>query len=318
MNIAITGGTGFIGSHLVQSLVRSGHNVKILTRDPGVKSSQSAQVSYFYGDLGVESSLSAFVDGIDILFHCAGEVNDVSKMEGLHIHGTQNLINVVAGRIKRWVQLSSTGVYGFPRAGTISESSPNKPDGIYEVTKAVSDNLVIGAAEGGAFEYSILRPSVVFGSNMPNQSLFSLLNMVEAQKFFFIGPRGASANYIHVENVVHALNLCAFSPEADCGVFNLSDYATWEDFIGLIAKYLGVKAPVTRIPELPVRLMVSVLKGIPGWPLRPSRIDALTTFVKFSNSRVRRELNYAPCISMENAIADLVHNYLDRKYESKT
>lgn len=315
MNIAITGGTGFIGKHLIQSLVNAGHDLKILTRNPYAQWLPSSKVVYVCGDLNIESSLNEFIQNVDILFHCAGEVNNLSKMEQLHINGTQCLINVAKGKIKRWVQLSSTGVYGFPRSGVISESSPIKPEGVYETTKAVSDSLVTEASKRGAFECAILRPSVVFGADMPNQSLFSLLKIIESNKFFFIGSPGASANYIHVENVVHALKICAFTPQAAGGIFNLSENSTWEDFVSMIAKSLGVNAPSVRVPELPIRLLVSVLKKIPGWPLKPSRVDALTTFVKFSDSKIKRELSYTRCISIEDAIADLVIGY--KKYELK-
>jgi len=317
MNIAITGGTGFIGRHLVKALVDAGHNIKILTRNPTILTSHFSRVTYVLGDLSIQSSLNDFIDDVDIVFHCAGEVNDKSKMQALHIQGTEHLINAATGKIKRWVQLSSTGAYGFPRSGVISEDSPTKPDGMYETTKVLADKLVMAASYKNAFEYSILRPSVVFGSDMPNKSLFSLLKMLEEERFFFIGRPGASANYIHVENVIHALKLCAFSPQAKGRVFNLSDHTTWEDFIEMMANSLGVITPTNRFPELPIRFLAHILKGIPRWPLKPSRIDALTSFVKFSNSRIYSELDYVPCITIKNSIADLVSGYMTHKYDFK-
>lgn len=316
MKIAITGGTGFIGRHLTKSLIDAGHTLKVLTRAPHETNSNSSRLVYLYGDLSVESSLDAFVQDVDILFHCAGEVRSVAGMEDLHIQGTQRLINVAAGSIKRWVQLSSTGVYGFPRSGIIVEDSVNKPQGVYEITKSISDSLVTEASKRGAFECVILRPSVVFGADMPNQSLFSLLKIIESNKFFYIGSPGASANYIHVKNVVDALKLCAFSPRAAGAIYNLSDYSTWEDFVGMFAQSLGVRTPLLRAPELPIRLLATLLQKIPGWPLKPSRVDALTTFVKYSDLKIRQELGYSPCISIENAIADLVRGYR-RWYELK-
>ena len=313
MVIAVTGGTGFIGLRLVKALVAGGDEVRVLTRKGVAPGRSIPGVRYFHGDLTGASDLSIWLDGVDILFHCAGEISDTSIMEALHVKGTGRLAVAAAGKIGRWVQLSSTGAYGPRRVGQVFESDTLNPVGPYETTKAMSDEIVIRAADQGAFDHVILRPSIVYGAGMPNQSLFSMLKMIERGLFFFIGSRGASANYIHVDNVVQSLIDCGFKDKARGQTFNLSDYCTMESFVEMMALELGVRPPALCLPEWPVRKAVTLLEAITySWPLKASRVDALTSFVSYPTGKIEQCLGYAHIRSMSEGIADLVRFYRSR------
>lgn len=312
MIVAVTGGTGFIGQRLVGALLAAGHEVRVLTRRNIASMSVPGGPIFFCGDLTKKSDLSAWLRDVDVLFNCAGEISDPARMEDLHVLGTERLADVVAGKVARWVQLSSTGAYGCRREGEVYESDELSPVGLYEKTKAISDGLVCNFAKQGAFEYVILRPSIVFGAGMPNRSLYAMLKTIEKGLFFFIGRPGASANYIHVDNVVHALLECGFRDEALGQTFNLSDHCTMECFVEMMALELGVKVPIRRLPEWPVRLAGGLLEFIPGWPLTRSRVDALTSLVTYPVSKIERQLQYFHVRSMAEGVADLVHFYRGR------
>lgn len=311
MKIAITGGTGFIGRRLVTALTLAGHPVRVLTRHPE-RSTRSSGVDYFGGDLAGDCDISAFLAGIDVLFHCAGEISDPSRMHRLHVDGSLRLVKAAEGRVATWIQLSSTGAYGTKRAGEVRESDPLSPSGPYEMSKAAADELVWRAANNGAFSCVILRPSIVYGAGMPNQSLFSMLKMVEKGLFCFIGKPGASANYVHVDNVVQALIVCGLGSFSGHGVFNLSDHCTVEEFVGFMARELGVPAPKRRLPEGPVRLLARAMQSIPGWPLTLSRVDALTSFATYPTTRLEALTSYRHKVSMAEGIADLVNDFRRR------
>jgi len=307
--IAITGATGFIGGKLVLKHLGQGDQVRVLSRHSPSKSGLPDSVQWFRGDLTNEADLHAFVEGVDVLYNCAGEIRDTARMEALHVGGTGRLIEATYGRIGRWVQLSSTGTYGQRRSGIITELSDLKPRGMYEVTKLQSDNLVQAASSSGAFQHVILRPSIVYGAGMPNQSLYSLISMIRRGWFFFIGRPGASANYIQVDNVVEALQLCAQTPEASGQVYNLSDCRRLDDFVACIAQSMGCEVPRTRFPEMPIRALATLIGGIPGMPLTRTRVDALTTRVIYSIEKIERELGYRHVVSMEDGLQGLVKAY---------
>lgn len=313
MVIAITGGTGFIGRALVHAHLKRGDQVRILSRRPYDYSVLDGATRYRGDLISSINLLSQFVDGADILYHCAGEIRDQKKMYPVHVTGTENLCAAARGRIGHWVQLSSVGAYGFHDIGKITEETPLNPVGPYEVTKTESDEIVIQASKRGAFSYSILRPSNVYAPEMTNQYLFRLIEMIKRGLFFFIGRPGASANYIHLANVVEALMLCGSARSSRAKVFNLSDHCTFEAFIAIIADELGCPSPTLRFPERAVRCFSKVFGLIPGFPLSASRIGAMTTRCVYSIDKIHSELGYFHVVPLEEGIRQLVRVWKQSK-----
>jgi nucleoside-diphosphate-sugar epimerase len=309
MNVAITGGTGFVGRSLVLRHLASGDSVRLLSRRPSNETDFPDAVKVYSGDLvsaGNSALLACFVEGADVVYHCADEITHASRMRTLHIDGTRNLVQAAKGNIGRWVQLSSVGAYGPYRRGVVTEETPLRPAGVYETSKAESDQVVQQAAEHGAFSCTVLRPSIVFGPGMRNRSLGQMIGMIARRLFFFIGPKGASANYIFLDNVIEALVRCGRMAVAKGRVYNLSDHRAIEEFVAFIADSLGNSRPSLRVPEGPARLAARTLGKLPGFPLTVSRVDALTTRVVYPATRIEKELGYVHAVTMEDALSLLV------------
>jgi len=310
MIVAITGGTGFIGTALVRKHLEQGDSVRVLSRHPDKAHAIPGNMELFHGDLSSsDTDLHAFVEGADVLYHCAGETNDTKCMHALHVSGTQRLINAASGRIGHWVQLSSVGVYGPVSEGVITEASPLHPAGEYEITKAASDEMVLNTASHEKFSCTVLRPSNVLGADMKNQALFNLMTMIDKGMFFFIGETGASANYIHVDNVVEALMLCANHPDAKSKTYIISDYLPMERFVAIIATSLGRPVPSLRLPESVARVLARLSGWIPGFPLAESRVNALTNRSSYSIERIRDELEYHHPVSLEQGLCELAEEW---------
>jgi nucleoside-diphosphate-sugar epimerase len=307
MIVAITGGTGFIGKKLVARLLEQGDTVRLLTRS-SMSPEKNALLETYQCDLLTArvDQLSATLDGVDVLYHCAGQLKDTSSMRALHVDATQRLAEAASQRVGHWVQLSSVGVYGPVTEGTVTEDSVLNPIGEYEITKAESDRIVVDAATKGGFSYSILRPSNVFGAGMTNQSLFGMIGMIDRSMFFHIGKPGASANYIHVDNVVEGLIRCGTMPPAHGKTYNLSDHCTMEEFVEIIAGALGKDVPRMRLPEAPVRLFARCAGMIPGFPLTVARVDALTRRTVYPSAKIERELGYRHLETMEEGLLELL------------
>lgn len=309
MIVAITGGTGFIGRHLIARHLERGDQVRYLTRKEQLTGIPGAIV--FPGSLSSPiSELRKFAGGADVLYHCAAELRNKAEMYNTNVLGTESLLDAADGEIGRWVQLSSTGVYGNPSHGEINEDSASNPANPYETSKVAADKLVFAAAEKRGLPCVVLRPSNVYAANMPNQSLFGLIEKIDQGMFFYIGRPGAVANYIHVENVVDALVLCGTSRlPANGRVYIVSDHRKLEEFVGIIAAALGRQPPRYRLPEYPVRALIAVAENIPGFPLSSSRVDALTNRTVYRTDRIAAELGYRNRISMEDGIGELVRHW---------
>ena len=152
----------------------------------------------------------------------------------------------------------------------------------------------------------VLRPSIVFGADMPNDSLRAMSRMIRKGLFFFIGPPGASANYVHVDGVVDALARCATAPAADGRVYNLSDWTTMEDFVGAMAGQMGVRPPRLRLPGPVARAAGRLGDVLPGFPLTSGRVGALTSRARYATDRIERELGYAHPAPLPDAVRAVV------------
>jgi nucleoside-diphosphate-sugar epimerase len=308
VRVGITGATGFIGRRLLRHHVEGGDSVRAFSRhaDPGVEWSRGAE--WFTGDLSQPSGIPrGFVQGLDALYHCAAELWDLSRAEAVNVAGTQRLVDAAHGNIGRWVQLSSAGVYGRRMDGLVNEDTPEHPEGVYETTKASSDIVVRRAAEKGAFPPPvILRPTIVFGPDMPNQSVFQLVRLIDRGLFFFVGPPGASANYVEVSCVLEALTRCASDARAAGRTYILSDSRTIDSFAGAIASALGRPRPRLRLPKPVARTVAMAGSWIPGFPLTQSRVDAMTTRCWYDGERICRELDYSYPVTVEQGLQELV------------
>jgi nucleoside-diphosphate-sugar epimerase len=140
---------------------------------------------------------------------------------------------------------------------------------------------------------------------MRNNSIRALIGAVARGRFFFIGRPGAIGHYIHEENAVDALLLCATTAAARGRTYNLSQSCTFDRMVATIASGLGRTPPATRIPEFAARLASSFARLAPGFPLTPARVDVLTSRVEYRSTRIERELGYAHAKPVEDALRAL-------------
>lgn len=318
MKVGVTGASGFIGRLLCQALVERHDEVVILTRRadlviPGCRS--------VVGDLSEGSiSLDAFVEGMDVIYHCAGELSNPERMYGLHVEGTRHLLQAVnrhiaeSGRSVRWVQLSSVGAYG-PGAVSpdtyreVDEAAIPAPVGAYEVTKTISDELVLSmASQEPRLLASILRPSNVVGASMTNRSFFQLATMVKRRLFFFLGAGDAIATYVHVNDVVAALIACGTRQEAAGQLYVLSNDCSQRELINAFADFHAVSRPTLKLPMKPVYWAVSLIPKGRG-PLTTARLDALVKRTTYSSNKIRRDLGFEFSSSIPESIPGLLGSH---------
>jgi len=309
MKIVITGASGFIGHLLLQKHLDLGDEVHILSRKESSEFVHNPNLFCHKCDLLDLNTLDDFLIDTDVLYHCAAEIRDESKMQAVNVEGTINLLKASSGKIKHWVQLSSVGVYGPVYCGTVTENHSYNPMNQYEKTKLRSDLLVIESALKNCFSYTLIRPSIVFGSEMRNASLFQLIKMIQSGYYFFIGPKGASANYVPASNVVQALFLAATHPRAKNEIYNISSWTSLENFIAIIAKVLGKPLPKFRVPLVMIQLIAKFCSVIPKNPLTISRVKALTNRSIYATNKIEDQLGYKAVKSTEIAIAELVNFY---------
>jgi nucleoside-diphosphate-sugar epimerase len=311
----VTGASGFIGRHLVRALRTGGTTVRTLSRQG--PDAFPADVDVVRADLAAaDVALDSALADCDVVFHCAGELTDASVMRALHVDGTRRLV-AAAERVSEqrgapihFIQLSSVGAYGPPsRPGetrVVTEATPTRPVGEYERTKTLGDEIVTAASARGVITTTILRPSNVFGRDMSNGSVRALAGMVRRGLFFYIGPAGAIATYIHVDDVVDALLACATDGCAQGQLFNLSNDCPLHEVIDAFADAQQVRRPTLRLPGPPVLLAATLASAVGVRVLTPQRIGALVGRTRYPTDRIREVRGFAPTRDVPKTIVEVI------------
>ncbi|PWE44716.1 nucleoside-diphosphate sugar epimerase [Pseudomonas prosekii] len=300
MKVLVLGANGFIGARLVDRLIDSGHDVKVLTRSQGKHKNINTEI--FIGDLRDPLlDTSRLLEGCEVVFNCAGEIRNDALMHELHVVATNRMLEAVSKKVAEnnsvhWVQLSSVGAYGsVPDVERIvTEETKVSPRGEYEVTKTVADQNILTKSKESAFTFSILRPSNVFGPGMPNNSVRQLIAIVRRRLFFYVGFNEPIVTYVHVDDVVSALLLCGFDKRAEGEIFNISNDCSLRELIEGIARSISVPAPFLRIPKFLIRSAVSILSIFTKGMITQERVNALTSRTRYPTTKLKQKLDFEP------------------------
>ncbi len=195
---AVTGGTGLIGSRIVERLVAERFDVRVLTR--GAPRAAAGAVEMVRGSLGDRKALKAFLSGVEYVFHCAAETGDEALMEAANVEGTRSIVSVSADAgVRVFCHLSSVGVIGPAAGPVVDETAPCAPRNRYETTKLRAEEIVAGHASARAI---ILRPTNVVAETRLGVLEFLKLRSVRDRLKLFLKGR-------EVAHIVHAADVAA-------------------------------------------------------------------------------------------------------------
>lgn len=290
MSILLLGGTGFLGQAITRTLLYQKKDFVILTRDPNKLKSSS--IKTIIGNLLDFSKID--LSPYKQIINCAGEIHNEALMPQINTEVPLNCLKQYSkGSDCHWIQVSSVGVYGKPKRGVITEKEKHDPLNTYEVTKSKGEIAVEEYCVANKVNYTIIRPSNVFGVGMPNQSLTGLIHSIKKNRFFYMGdPTRITMNYVSVEDVANLVCHCLDNEKAYNQDFIISDYLYLSEFVSSILEMFSCKQKIRSLPENLARKIAMILKFIPSFPLTESRIDALTSSVIYSNEKVKNLLDF--------------------------
>jgi len=254
-NVLITGGTGFIGSHLVERNLKEGNAVRILARKPSpvTKTLESRGVNIVYGDVCDCQSVEKAVDGIDVVFHLAAVVTDWAPKKLFHrvnIEGTSTVCDAFlkSNLMGKFVYVSTNDVFGVRKCPEIDETLSYRYWGEpYPDTKIDATDTVWEYYKKG-LDVSVAYPCWVYG---PGDRTFVPLLADAIRKNAMLFWKKESLFYpSYVENVVDLLMVIADHPKATGEGFLVHDGVcdTLQQFSARIAAAIGTPAPGRHIP----------------------------------------------------------------------
>jgi UDP-glucose 4-epimerase len=243
MKYLVTGGAGFIGSHIVESLLEQGHHVRVLDNFSTGKRENIAELTRRFdgnrlevleGDVRDASRVVEAVRGINIIFHEAAFVSVPQSMDepqncfDINISGTSLLFDAArkAG-VSRAVVASSAAVYGDADALPLIEETPLQPKSPYAVSKRVKEMYAELFTGSFGFEVVALRYFNVYGPRQRPDSMYAAAVPIFARRLLdnkpviIYGDGGQTRDLINVRDVVRANLVASEHPNAAGNVFNV-------------------------------------------------------------------------------------------------
>ena len=228
----VTGGAGFIGSHVATRLVARGDIVRVVddlsTGQESNLRSVAADIDFVRGDLCDPDVCRTAVDGIDVVFHLAAiasvpaSLNDPWACHDANVNGTRRLLEACArAKVRRVVYSSSSSVYGDTPVSAKTEAAEPEPRSPYAASKLAGEQYVLAFARAGVLEGIALRYFNVFGPRQAPGSAYAavipnfLQAALEQRPAEVYGDGRQTRDFIYVDNVADANLLAASAPAAD-------------------------------------------------------------------------------------------------------
>ncbi len=328
--IFVTGGTGFLGSYILQSLVSNGkYHLKALKRSSStfdLVNGFADRIEWVEGDLLDVIRLDEHIAGCDLIIHAAAEVvysrKDHRSMLKNNIEGTSNVVNLaIKNKVAKLIHISSIAALDKKSDTLVDESAVWNQEGYhtqYSYSKYQSELEVWrGFAEG--LDGVILNPSIIIGSTNWNKGTGLIFQKVDRGiRFYPVGKTG----FVDVRDVTKAVNRCLDLPINHQRFVINGDNVTYYHLLSEIAFQLGVRQP--NIPfskgwrNLATPLSM-VAQNIPllKATISPEIIKNTASQVEYNASKSQEILNleYRP---WKVTIKETADYYLDWKNQDRT
>jgi nucleoside-diphosphate-sugar epimerase len=245
--ILVTGGSGFIGGRLVETLVDRGFRVRVATSDfRHCERISQLPVEIVKADLRDHEALSSAVSGCDVVFHAAYRFGGRSKNEKrINFDGTRVLAEAfLRSNGRRFVHISSIAAYRPQHDGEITETSPREaPGDWYGGIKGQIEVALLEFHRTHKLPVAILQPTIVYG---PRGTTFTVRLLEELRSNCVGLPHGGICNAVYVDDVITAALLAADQDSAVGDTFIISgpQPTTWREFYTAYARMLDKDAVI--------------------------------------------------------------------------
>lgn len=321
MRALVTGGHGFIGSHLCRRLLAEGHQVRILARaSSDTRALDGLAVEKVQGDLESGEGLLNAVSGVDCVFHLAGLLKGFCEADFFRVNaeGTGHLANAClqAPKPPRLVLVSSLAAAGPSSGGfaAVTEDAPPHPLTWYGHSKLAAERVV----QVSGLDYTILRPPVVFGPQ--DRDVLDYFRIAKRGLLPIPGHQLRHYSLVFAPDLVEGILRAAMSSAASREIFNLTgpEVVTWEELGHKIAAVLGVRGRVLHLPEWAIGVagrvadLAARLQGKPQIFSSQKVVEMLAPAWVASGEKAERLLGWKAATKLDEALAMTAHWYRER------
>jgi UDP-glucose 4-epimerase len=311
MRILVTGGAGFIGSHLVDRLVIDGYRVRVVDnlssgRVENIKHHlESNSVELIIGDLKDPQIALRAVEGVDVVFHFAANPEVRVSTTNPEIHFSENIVatfNLLEAMRRKGVEelvfASSSSVYGEPEEIPVDENAPIRPVSVYGASKAACEALIHAYSKLYGIKAVVLRYANVIGPRLRHGVVWDFINKLlnNPTELEILGDGKQVRSYIYIDDAVEATIVAWRKTEASYEVYNIAseDWITVDEVAEEVIKAVGL-SNVRKIYR-------PMLHGV-GWPGDVKRIALKIGKIK--------KLGFVPVMNSREAVRTTTRRLLE-------
>lgn len=326
MNILVTGGTGFIGSHLVEKLVKKNHYVVCMVR----KTSDTSFLDKFgveirYGNLGKPESLRKIPNDINLVFHLGSYYTFLGKKEQYIRYneiGTKALLEAcVKSGVDRFIYCSSTEAIGaVPFASNkkdyATEETPFNPQYEYAWSKIRTERIVKDFTD--QIDWTILRPTGTYGPRNIGDVAYWFIEALAKNKIavWFRVRNCGTIHFTHVDDVIQGFILAQKALAKNQIFIIAADEAKpVDEAIRIICEILHRKSPRFALPKGTLKILVvpfqffNAIRGKPEFFMRTAAVDSASQHRMYSNQKAKDLLKFSPKFDWKTGLKNTIDWY---------
>lgn len=324
MKALVTGSTGFIGSHLVEALIKKKYKVYCLIRkESNLRWIKDYDLELITGSYQDKESLYNAVKGMDYVFHVGAAVTAFNweTYYQANVQGTINLLEVCAAvnpGLKKFVFVSSISAAGpANNKQPLKESDPCHPVSLYGKSKYLAEEAAARFFQ--QLPIVIIRPTNVLG--IRQQQLHTTIKLASKRIIPMLGNGDKQTSICFVQDVVKALILAAENEKVRGKTFFVANPVpySWREILEFITRELGLSL-VIKIPHPALLIIAFVCEKIAkltgGRPLltRNTIRSARKNYFLHDITSIREELGFSPTVSFEQGMRDIVKWYKEEGF----
>jgi nucleoside-diphosphate-sugar epimerase len=294
--VLITGGTGFLGVHLARKFLQKGYAVTLFDLAPLDAKDLIGKVAVVKGDIRKKSAIEKAVKGNTFVIHAAAALpiqRAKEKIFSVNINGTKNVLEVsLHYKIKKFIFISSTAVYGVPKHLPETENSPLDPIGYYGQSKMMGEKLCMEYQQKG-LPVIVFRPKSFLGPERLGVFELWFEAIYLGRRLYILGNGNNKYQLLDVGDLANATEK-AIDSKVSGEIFNIGarDYKTWRMDLGSVIKAANSKSKITGLPVMPSQILLSVLEMLNLSPLSAWHYKTMPVPSYVSTKKAERMLSW--------------------------
>lgn len=310
MQAFISGGSGFIGSHLIDHLLKKSWRIRALVHKSRIH--QEEKIEVIRGDISDFESLRNGLKGTDVLFHLAAALGSslISEKEFYRINtdGTETILEAAREAVvKKIIHFSSAGVLGIVKSNEIAaEDYLLNPRNIYDRSKLEGEKVALRFAREG-MNLVVIRPGWVYGPG--DRRTFKLIKAIQKRRFILPTKGKILQTPVYIQDLIKGILLSAERGRKG-EIYHLAgrEVLTVREIVETIASSAGRKIPSFTLPLFPLKVAAWLTEKIfspfkKEAPLNMSRLSFFIHPKPLSIRKAEKELGYSPEVDFKKGMA---------------